>query len=290
MVEPRIQITEVTAPRPSGNGHRKMLPLSQWREYVMAQPPTDDLIHDVLPNSPSDYMIMCGCSGIGKTNLALDMAFCLATGHPWFSFKVKRCRVGYLGFEGAPKKLLVRLEKLEHTYGDAGDNLCFERTMPFKLAGPGVARFEALIEGLQVVFIDPIRYMVQGDYNKPEHASNFIGTVKAACQKMGTVPILLHHVKKPDPRLKVRPEDLQYEVKGPTEYVDAAGTLLLLERARQNRSKGGVFAGNADDRTLYFCKVKDAPADIAPMDLQFNRDTLLYQPKATVDEADLGDF
>jgi hypothetical protein len=272
-----ITITEKTLAKPSNNGH-KMLSLAQWREAILTQPATDDLIQDLLPNSPSEYLLLCGRSGIGKTNLALHMAFSLATGKPWFSFKTKQCKVGYLVFEGAPKKLLARVDKLLLSYPDAQENLFFDREIPFKLAGAGIQKLEALIDGLRVVFIDPIRYIVPGDYTKPEYASSFISTIKAICQRTGTAAVLLHHVKKPDNRIKIQPEDLQYEVKGATDYVDAAGSLLLLERARQPRKDGGRFGSNTDDRTLYFCKVKDAPTEILPMNLQFNRDKLLYQP------------
>jgi hypothetical protein len=255
-----------------------MAPLTEWRERVLAEPASDDLIQDILPNCSSEYLLLCGRSGIGKTNIALHMGFCLAAGKPWFSFKVKQCKVGYLIFEGSPKKLLLRVDKLLNSYPGAEKNFYFDRHLPFKLAGQGIQKLQGLMEGLNVCFIDPIRYIIPGDYTKPEFASNFISTIKAICQKTGTILILLHHVKKPDNRLKVRPEDLQYEVKGATDYVDAAGTLLLLERARQVRNSSGKFGSNSDDRTLYFCKVKDAPAELLPLNLQFNRDTLVYEP------------
>jgi hypothetical protein len=266
-----------------------MVPLSEWRERVLEEPATDDLIQDILPNCSSEYLLLCGRSGIGKTNLALHMAFCLAAGKPWFGFKVKQCKVGYLVFEGAPKKLLLRVDKLLKSYPEGEGNFYFDRHLPFKLVGPGIQKLQELMEGLDVCFIDPIRYIIPGDYTKPEFASNFISSIKVICQKTGTILILLHHVKKPDIRLKVRPEDLQYEVKGATDYVDAAGTLLLLERARQARNSGGKFGSNSDDRTLYFCKVKDAPAELLPLNLQFNRDTLVYEP-ITLDYPDEEDI
>jgi RecA-family ATPase len=271
-----IKIEQITRP-PSSNGH-KMLHLSEWRELVLAQPATDDLVQDILPDCPSEYLLICGRSGIGKTNLALDLACCLASGKPWFSFKTKPCKVGYLVFEGAPKKLLARVDKLLQTYPDALQNLYFDREMPFKLSGPGIQRFQSLIEGLRVIFVDPIRYIVPGDYTKPDCASNFISTLKAICQKAGTVAVLIHHVKKPDNRVKIQPQDLQYEVKGATDYVDAASTLLLLERARQARKVDGRFGSNTDDRILHFCKVKDSPTEILPLNLRFNRTTLVYEP------------
>jgi len=231
-----------------------------------------------LPNASTEYLLLCGRAGIGKTNLVLHLAFCLATGTPWFSHKTKTGKVGYLGFEGTQRKLLGRFEKLSKSFPDPGTNLLVDREFPFKLIGPGIDRFLNIIEGLDIVIVDPIRYIVPDDYTKPEAASAFVSTLKEVCLRTGTIPILIHHVRKPDRRLTVRPEDLAFEVKGATDYVDAAATVLLLERARQNRTKDGRFGSNTDDRVLHFCKVKDAPAELVPLKLQFNRDTLLYEP------------
>lgn len=255
-----------------------MVPLSVWRDRVLLDPPSDDLIADILPNCPSEYLLLCGRSSIGKTNLVLGMTFSLATGQPWFSHKTKQCRVGYLGFEGSPKKLLTRFDKLAKSFPDTKGNLLVDRALPFKLSGPGINQLRTTLAGLDVVIIDPIRYIVPGDYTKPEAASAFITTLKDVCNTTCTIPILIHHVRKPDRRLTVRPEDLAFEVKGATDYVDAAGTVLLLERARQARSVDGRFGSNADDRVLHFCKVKDSPTEMYPLNLRFNRDTLIYEP------------
>lgn len=255
-----------------------MLPLNIWRQQLLKDPPVEDIIQDLLPNASTEYLLLCGRAGIGKTNLALHLAFCLATGHPWFSHKTNQCRVGYLGFEGTPRKLLARFDKLQNSYGDPGDYLRVNRTLPFKLVKDGVNRFQQIIDGLDVIIIDPLRYIVPDDYTKPEAASAFISTLKDCCAKTGTIPILLHHVRKPDRRLMVRPEDLAFEVKGATDYVDAAATVLLLERVRQPRNKAGRFGSSSDDSMLHFCKVKDAPAELLPLRLQFNRNTLIYEP------------
>ena len=273
--------TEASEYRPQPKGG--MLTLGDWRQKITADPPTEDIIQDVLPNASTEYLLLCGRAGIGKTNLALYLAFCLACGMPWFSHKVTKCRVGYLGFEGTPRKLLTRFDKLQGIYGDPGDYLLVERSLPFKLMKRGVDRFLNTIEGLDIVIVDPLRYIVPDDYTKPEAASAFISTLKDCCSQTNTIPILLHHVRKPDRRLSVRPEDLAFEVKGATDYVDAAATVLLLEHARQPRTKDGRFGSSADDRVLHFCKVKDSPAELLPLNLKFNRETLIYEPVTEYD-------
>jgi len=256
-----------------------MLTLSQFREHVHSLKSEDDLIQDILPNSPSDYLMMCGRPGIGKTNEILHMGFCLATGTSWYSHPVKRCRVGYIAFEGAQVKLLERLEKLCLTYPetDIGDYFKLMRTMPFKLAGDGIKDFERYASGLDVVILDPIKYCIPNDYTKSGDANAFLGTLKEYAVKLNVVPILIHHIRKPDKRLHVRPEDLMFEVKGAGDYVEGANTVLLMELARQTRGTDGRFGTHSDDRVLHFCKVKDSPAETPALKLRLDRDTLLFR-------------
>ena len=78
----------------------------------MNRPPTDDLIQDLLPDSSSAYMLICGRSGIGKTFLALNVLYCLATGVPFLSHKTKPCKVGYLSMEGSDRKILKQSQEV----------------------------------------------------------------------------------------------------------------------------------------------------------------------------------
>lgn len=277
---------EVPGRSSAGNNGHKMQPLAQWRSEILSEPKTVDLIQDILPAASTEYMMIVGRSGLGKTNLVLDLAFCLATGKPWFSHKTQQSKVGYLAFEGPRQRLLDRFDKLQKTYGDPGEYLSVARISPFKLTGKGIDRYLALSEGLQVIIIDCLRYFVAGDYTKPESASAFIATLKQCSDRTKTVPILIHHVRKPDKRLVVRPEDLINEVKGASDYVEASGTVLVFERARQARTKDGRFGSVEDDRTLHFSKVKDSPDELTPLNLRFDRQTLIYKPLASENRPD----
>jgi hypothetical protein len=119
---------------------------------------------------------------------------------------------------------------------------------------------------------------VAGDYTKSGDANVFLTNLKEYAVKNNVVPILPHHIRKPDKRIKVRPEDLMFEVKGAGDYVESANTVLLMEYARQTRGADGKFGTKtAEDRILYFCKVKDSPAELFPLKLRLNRETLLFQ-------------
>jgi len=223
-------------------------------------------------------MLICGRSGIGKTNLILYLSFCLATGSKFFSLETKQKIVGYLSFEGSQRQIANRFEKLRKTFGSAGDYLRWEHSLPIKLTPSGKDELKRLITGLEVAIIDPLRPLVVGDWMKPADASSFLDNLREVQNDTGITIILVHHIRKPDRKLRVFPEDLQFEIKGATEYVDGAATVLLLDRPRHSRDESGRFQSSSDDRILYFPKVKDAPAEFKPMKLRFYRDDLIFKP------------
>ncbi len=252
--------------------------LSQVRNEILARPPADDLIQDLLPDSSSAYMLICGRSGIGKTFLALNILYCLATGTPFLSHKTKQCQVGYLSMEGSDRKLLNRFNTLSTSFPGAEDNIHWHHTLAITLNEAGISQLEEIITGLDVVIIDPLRPLILGDYTTPKDANTFLKNLQRVQNETSTKVILIHHIRKPDKRVKVQPEDLQFEVKGASEYVEAATTVLLLERAHQPKDNLGKFLPRADDKTLHFVKVKDAPTDLKPITLRFNRDSMLFEP------------
>lgn len=252
--------------------------LSQVRNEILARPPANDLIQDLLPDSFSAYILICGRSGIGKTFLALNILYCLATGTPFLSHKTKQCQVGYLSMEGSDCKILNRFDTLSTSFPDTEDRIHWHHTLAITLNKAGISQLEEIITGLDVVIIDPLRPLVPGDYTTPKDANTFLKNLQRVQNETSTKVILIHHVRKPDKRVKVQPEDLQFEVKGASEYVEAATTVLLLERAHQPKDNLGKFLPRADDKTLHFVKVKDAPTDLKPITLRFNRDSMLFEP------------
>jgi len=255
-----------------------MKPISQVRNEILSEPPSDDLIQDLLPDSCSAYMLICGRSAIGKTFLLLDILYCLAVGMPFLSHKTKPCKVGYLSFEGDKRKILARMDTIKLSYPNAEDNLYWEHTMGFVLGSHGIDRLEEIITGLDVVGIDPLRPLVPGDYTSPKDVSLFLKNLSQAQNDTGTTMILTHHIRKPDKRLMVQPEDLLFEVKGASEFVEGATTVLLLERIRHSKDKTGKFITNFNDRHLHFVKVKDAPVDPIPLTLRFDGEAMRFLP------------
>jgi len=149
--------------------------------------------------------------------------------------------------------------------------------MPFKLHGKGIDWLTAKVDGLAVVGIDPLRPLVPGDYTISKDVSAFIENLRTVQYKTGVVFIGSHHIRKPDKRIKVHPEDLLFEIKGASEYVESATSVLLLERGKQGRGEFGKFVTNTSLRNLHFVKIKDAPTEPMPLPLRFNAATYLFE-------------
>ncbi len=255
-----------------------MKSLQDMRDAIANEPEADDLIQDLLPDSNSAYMLVTGRSGIGKTFLLLNILYCLASGMPFMSRKTKKCKVGYLSLEGDRRKLLKRFNTIGQSFPGAEDNIFWEHRMPFRLNSKGIDWLIAKIDGLDVIGIDPLRPLVPGDYTHPKDVSTFIENLRIVQNKTGVVVIGSHHIRKPDKRIKVQPEDLLFEIKGASEYVESATSVLLLERGKQERGNFGKFTTNTSLKNLHFVKIKDAPAEPIPLPLRFNDETLLFEP------------
>lgn len=255
-----------------------MKSLSIMRTEIQGRGPTNDIINDLLPDSPTAYALLCGRAGIGKTFLGIQLIYSLASGKPFLNHKVTQCAVGYISMEGADTKILERFNIIGKSYPGAEGNIFWHHGLPITLRDKGIEQFKALIRNCQVVVVDPLRPLVPGDYTTPKDASTFLRVLQEIQVATGTKLILCHHIRKPDRKVKVHPEDLIYEIKGASEYVEAANTVLLLERADQPRGAFGHFMPGTNRKLLHFVKVKDAPSGAKPMELQFNAETMLFEP------------
>lgn len=270
-----------------------MKALNEWRSEPV-EDPGDDIIESILPDSPGDYLLVTGRSGLGKTNLMLNWALHIVTGKPIHGLAVKQGRVGYLGFEGSRAKLLARLDKIAANFSAAERklierNFCVELSPPYKLlSSNGERNFRNSIHGLRLIFIDPLRYFTR--YQEVKDASPFLDIFKKILVEEKVVAVIIHHLRKRDNRYRIRPESLEDEVKGAGDWVDCANSVLLLERATQPRQQGKYVAIPKDWRTLYFVKSKDAKAEYKPLNLIFNRATLTFDGQDVQTEADDDDI
>jgi len=239
-----------------------------------------DLIEELLPDA-YEFMLLAGRTGIGKTNLALHLAYCLATGTPFFGLKCLKTTVGYIAFEGTIDKMVDRLKKIGGNFADPDDSFRFQLSPPFVLERK-LEQFSSWVSGCRVIILDPLRYLVAGDSCKPPDAIRFISLLKGKLVELKTTAIICHHIRKPNAASLMEPGDL-YEMKGATEYADAATSVLMVERTRQGHNPGGGFAHvNPDSITLYFAKHRDAVGELQPINLQLNREKLIFEQISSI--------
>ncbi len=259
---------------------RTMQTAADFLSDLKTGPRTDFVIDQLLPDSTKTLMIICGQPEIGKTNLSLYTSFCLATGTPFFSLKTKQCKVGYLFMEGGAHQIGDRIEKLSKQFGGIPKNLHIQAAEPMPLYQKGRTQLEGLINGLQVCFVDALKYIIPRDYMKPSDVLKGINILQEIQHNTGVILILVGHIRKPSQRMISRPEDYWMELKGPTEYLEMVNSALLLTRPRHNRDNTGQFISNYNYRELHFIKARDANRELTPLKLIFSREDLLFKQVA----------
>lgn len=241
--------------------------IQDWAAKLAKMKPKPNLIKDILPAQKGEYIAVAGRTGIGKTNLCLHLALCLATGTPFFGLKCEKVYVALFIFEGGPSDLLKRYEKVKHNFPSHGRRLRFE-SLP--ISNPQEMRdtiFETA-KGCKVIILDPVKFIVSGDYLKPKDADKFIKIFKQRLIKHNMSAILTLPIKKPNEKSLIQPSDV-YQMKGATEYADAATSVILVEKKSHRRS--------SDEVTLHFAKTRIASQELGKLDLHFNRDRCIFE-------------
>ena len=231
---------------------------SQKKDYII-----DQLI------SHDGYGIIAGRTGLGKTNLLLNLSIWLAKGYLFFIYPLKRLKVGYFAFEGGEANIQDRYKKICTREGapEAGW-LDIARIDPFVLSSQTVGTFKQLIKPYDMVIFDPVKWMVGRNYTQPDTVSEFTKVFTGALHQEGKIGMLSQQVKKSDPRHKLEPGDL-WTLKGAADYVEDATFALLLERTEL---RGKNIPAHAKDRfvTLYLPKHREAVEELPAIDLEYD--------------------
>ena len=246
-------------------------------EFITKSSTEKDYIIDQLIRKDSGYGIIAGRTGLGKTNMLLNLSMWLAMGEPFFELNTKKSRVLYLGFEGGRENLQDRYTKLIlRRTGPVpeGEWLQVERKDSFVLA-KNKDEFKELISPFDVVMLDPIKWAVGGDYTRPCVAAEFTKTLIEILRSEGKTAIISMQIRKPDTRVKVDPGDL-FSLKGAADYVEDAAFTLLLERSEM---RGRNISAKEKDRylTLYYAKHREATRDLTPVELFYDYDNCEFK-------------
>ena len=250
----------------------------QFLDELKKTPQTPFIIDQLLPDSRQAFMIICGQPELGKTNLSLYLAFCLAKGEPFFHYKTQKKKVGYLAMEGGQHQIGTRVEILSQHFQGIPDNFFIQVVPPLPLTEKGRTELMSLVTGLEVVIIDPLKFLIPGNYMKPSDVMKGLTAVIQIQNETATTFILVGHIRKPDRKQISYPEDYWTELKGPTEYMEMTNSALMLTRPAHSKDSRGYFTSSPDSRILHFIKARDAAQEHKPLNLQFHRKELLYLP------------
>lgn len=215
------------------------LTISEWKDRAKLVKSGPHLIENLLASNPGDYGIITGRTGLGKTNTCFNIGYCLATGTPYFHFECAKVGVSMICFEGGHENLKERIGKIEDNFPPV------ENRFHFRLSREDTAaeihrRMELSMEraterGDRVIIIDPIKYLISGDYLDTKDAEKFTRAIKKTLKSYGLTLIFVLPIRKP-PSFKglITMNDV-YSVKGATEWVDNANFVLLVEWKPRSR-------------------------------------------------------
>lgn len=214
-------------------------------------------------------MIIAGPPGVGKSNLALDLARALVSGKRWLGhFPIRKLgyRVLYVDLEMGGRSLQRRLRKLK-IQGAALSSLHIFR-FPY-LRVEEKAGYDGLRDILarckpDVVIIDPFRNVHGLDENDSKEMAAVLSQFNQLMADFGCAFVLVHHSRKGE---KGKAERNQDALRGSTALTAWATSTIVLNPTNE---LGRVQADMA--------KARDAEEYIAPLYLDFDRDTFTFEP------------
>jgi len=264
--------------------------LIKWESEVEAMPNSPDIIEQIL--SPGQTMLLNGEFQIGKTNELFHLLNGFThEGCYWHGLKIEPCPALYIGWEGHPKKILERLDKIRKQY-DSKTEVC---PGYFKMIGhslylnteEGREEYKNIVAKLNpkpaVVLLDPLKRTVKGNYSIPHVAQSWIEGVSALELETGITIIAGHHTNKIT-YIRNQPEDTlsSSKVKGAQDLLDGVNSAILFGKERGNTQEKKWVDGKEYKKTTWITfnkvikaiKAKDAHAEIPMLKVDFNRNLL----------------
>ena len=245
--------------------------VSQWFDSYRLRPRINAIIEHLLPAQAGEYMILAGRTGIGKTNLALTLAYHIASGRAWEKFSVSQSRCLYLALEGDEGNLIDRAMKVSQRFGNVDSSLrCayITRDNPRRM----LEEIKGSITDEQVVIIDGGRLIMDRDYCKAKDTDSMVTDLMKWLTEKGLVAIITLQITKPGQASNRRIDaDDVYNVKGATELVDSATSVLVLEKHKRT-----------DLIDIYFSKHRIAAIETPNMMVEWLKDECRFKYWPTV--------
>ena len=166
-------------------------------EELAALPPVRWRVRGVLPQE--GIAAIYGPPGSGKSFLAIDMLAAIATGRPWFNYRVQSAPVLYVALEGE-HGIAQRVQAHQSRHGTAERVRFLAAPLDLRKAEDraDLAR-EAKAAGLAggVVCIDTLAASAPGmDENTSSDMGEMIAALKALQAELGGLVLVVHHAGK----------------------------------------------------------------------------------------------
>jgi len=232
-------------------------------------PPLDVVIGDgadgaILPIDGKGFV--AGSTGIGKTNLLLRLARCLAEGSPFLGLPVPEPRrVLYLALEGSRRGLRKRLRKIWKDADADSRGRCYVTQMQINLASEAdAAMLDALLTERrpQVLIIDPLRNAHTLDENSSQDVAQLTAVLDDIIVRHGCALIAAHHDRKRPPLTKR--DSGTDRIRGSTALAGWLSFCLSIEKDTKR----------PDTLIAEWTKVRDAEDALPDLDLQFDRENI----------------
>ena len=182
--------------------------IQDWCEVSKNLPPLEE---EIIPGvlRAGHKMMVAAASKAGKSFLMVELAVALSEGLPWLGFQCRKSRVLYVNFEIASASFFNRVNDVMHGYGlDAptGNNLQIwnlrGKAMRMHSDGRGDGFDKRLIRRVvndghyNVIIIDPIYKVLNGDENSAADIRNFCNSLDMICDMTKCCCIYVHHHSK----------------------------------------------------------------------------------------------
>jgi hypothetical protein len=209
--------------------------------------------------------ILGGEDGVGKTMLALNLAFHCAAGRDFLGLSVPRAlRVLFLEAEGNRKLFQERIATAADNLGIPIEGLPIflaRRPDQFQIGGKELRRTLEQIQPDLIIF-DTIGYFYDGDENSNTDWKRFVSKpLRILARDYGTAFFLIQHLGKPN---EIR--EGKHRIRGGSAQSGDSDTTLTLEKSKTRPET---------DRVLKFEKIKNGPRR-EPSVLHFDEGKALF--------------
>ena len=217
------------------------------------------------------FNVLVGDSKVGKSWLALYLAYCLASGSPFLGRKTDPCVVFYLGLEDNEARFKSRFEKMGFSerlkQGEFDNNMFFTTVAP-KMGAGFESELEAAINsaGKKCFVILDVLQKVKGKKSRTQDAyegdyeiyAPFKDIPKRTANKCAILGI--HHTNKSGGG-----DDPFAAINGSNGLMGTADTIIMM-RAENRVDRIAKITGVSRD------------CDIEPFTIRLNRETCIWEP------------